>query len=54
VAGLQFAFDPSKPPGNRIDHRIIKVKNEYLDYDKVIFLINQFLPLESFKLKLHY
>lgn len=35
VAGIEFAFDPSKPPGKRIDPRIIKIKNEYLDYNKV-------------------
>ena len=35
VAGIQFAFDPSKPSGQRIDPRLIKVQNQYLELDKV-------------------
>jgi 5'-nucleotidase len=35
VAGLQFAFDPSKQPGNRIDPNLIKIQDEYLEMDKV-------------------
>jgi 5'-nucleotidase len=35
VAGIQFAFDPKQPAGMRIDPRIVKVKNEYLDLEKV-------------------
>jgi 5'-nucleotidase len=35
VSGIFFAFDPSKPPGNRIDNRIIKIQDEYLELEKV-------------------
>lgn len=31
VAGLRFAFDPSKPPKQRIDPTYIKIGDEYLD-----------------------
>jgi len=31
VSGVCFAFDPEKPPGQRIDPRFIKVGDEYLD-----------------------
>lgn len=34
ISGIQFAFDPTKPPGSRIDPRTIKIKNEYLDNKK--------------------
>ena len=30
VAGLRFAFDPSKPPGNRVDPKFVKIGDEYL------------------------
>lgn len=30
VAGLRFAFDPSKPPGSRIDPKFLKVGDEYV------------------------
>jgi 5'-nucleotidase len=34
VAGIRFAFDPSKPAGHRIDPRLIMVQEEYLDLNK--------------------
>lgn len=34
VSGLKFAFDPSKPPGKRIDSRLVKVQDEILDLEK--------------------
>jgi 5'-nucleotidase len=34
VAGIEFAFDPSNPTGKRIDHKAVKVKNEYLLMEK--------------------
>jgi 5'-nucleotidase len=34
VAGIRFAFDPSKPAGQRIDPRLIMVQEEYLDLNK--------------------
>lgn len=45
VSGIEFAFDPSKPAGKRIDPRIIKIKDEYLDYQKVNYLKCVFLLL---------
>lgn len=36
VSGIFFAFDPRKPAMKRIDPRIIKIQNEYLDLDKVL------------------
>ncbi len=39
VAGIHFAFDPSKPPGARIDTQLIKIKDKYLNLDEVAFLI---------------
>ena len=35
VSGIKFAFDPRKPGGQRIDPRLIKIQDEYLNYDKV-------------------
>ena len=35
VSGIQYSFDPSKPPGNRVDPELIQVHDEYLDLDKV-------------------
>ncbi|RNA30440.1 trifunctional nucleotide phosphoesterase -like [Brachionus plicatilis] len=34
VSGIRFAFDPLKPPGNRIDPRLVKVQDEILDLEK--------------------
>ncbi|CAF0939692.1 unnamed protein product [Brachionus calyciflorus] len=34
VSGLKFAFDPSKPPGKRVDPRLVQVQDEYLDLEK--------------------
>ena len=31
VGGLTFAFDPTKPPGSRIDPAYIKIGTEYMD-----------------------
>ena len=31
VSGITFAFDPSKPPGHRVDPDYVKVGDEYLD-----------------------
>lgn len=39
VSGVKFAFDPSKPSGTRIDPRLIKVQDEYLDLEKVFEII---------------
>lgn len=33
VGGISFAFDPSKPPGQRVDPAFVKVGDEYLDVD---------------------
>ncbi|XP_067629887.1 mannosylglucosyl-3-phosphoglycerate phosphatase-like [Eurosta solidaginis] len=31
VSGITFAFDPAKPPGSRIDPRLIQVGDEYIN-----------------------
>ena len=31
VSGISFAFDPSQPPGSRVDPEYVKVGDEYLD-----------------------
>ena len=31
VGGITFAFDPTKPPGSRIDPAYIKIGTEYMD-----------------------
>ncbi|XP_034243359.1 trifunctional nucleotide phosphoesterase protein YfkN isoform X2 [Thrips palmi] len=30
VAGVSFAFDPSKPPGSRVDPELVRIGDEYL------------------------
>ncbi|XP_035221004.1 trifunctional nucleotide phosphoesterase protein YfkN-like isoform X2 [Stegodyphus dumicola] len=41
VAGIQFAFDPTKPPGQRIDPQYIKVGDEYLDFSQNYRLVTK-------------
>ena len=41
VAGIRFAFDPSKPAGQRIDPRLIMVQEEYLDLNKEYKLVTK-------------
>jgi 5'-nucleotidase len=41
VAGIRFAFDPSKPPGSRIDYTYIKVGDEYLDLNQKYRLVTK-------------
>ena len=36
VSGVEFGFDPSKPPGQRVEPLLVKVQGEYLQLDKVI------------------
>ena len=31
VSGIQFAFDPAKPPGSRVDPKLVKIGDEYID-----------------------
>ena len=31
VSGITFAFDPSKPPGSRVDPKYVKIGDEYID-----------------------
>jgi len=31
VSGLQFAFDPSKPAGQRVNPKLVKIGDEYID-----------------------
>lgn len=34
ISGVKFAFDPSKPSGERIDAQDIKIKGEPIDYER--------------------
>ena len=34
VAGLRFPFDPRKPPGERVNPRLVKIGDTYLDMDQ--------------------
>ena len=31
VSGINFAFDPTKPPGKRINPKLVKIGDEYID-----------------------
>lgn len=35
TAGVKFAFDPTKPAGNRIDPRYVRIQGEYMVLDNV-------------------
>ena len=41
VAGIKFAFDPSKPGGSRIDPQYIKIGDEYLDLEQKYRLVTK-------------
>lgn len=41
VSGIQFVFDPSKPSGNRIDSKYVKVGDEYLDFCQYYRLVTK-------------
>ncbi|XP_060566797.1 snake venom 5'-nucleotidase-like, partial [Ruditapes philippinarum] len=34
VAGIKFVFDPSKPPGKRIEAGLVKVQDQFIDLEK--------------------
>lgn len=38
VAGVSFAFDPSKPPGQRVDPAFVRVGDEYLNLQQTYHL----------------
>ena len=39
VAGLTFGFDPSKPPGQRVDPELVQVQECYIDLNKVMYFL---------------
>jgi len=41
VSGIRFAFDPSKPPGHRVDPQFVKVGDEYLELNNHYKLITK-------------
>ncbi|CAG5057560.1 unnamed protein product [Parnassius apollo] len=44
VAGISFAFDPSKPPGQRVAEQVVKIGDEYLQLDqKYRLAVKQYL-----------
>lgn len=34
VAGVSFAFDPSKPQGKKVDPNLVRIGDEYLKLDQ--------------------
>lgn len=38
VAGVSFAFDPKKPPGQRIDPAFVRIGDEYLNFQQTYHL----------------
>lgn len=38
VAGVSFAFDPNKPPGQRIDPAFVRIGDEYLNLEQMYHL----------------
>ena len=38
IAGCQFAFNPDKPPGQRICPELVKIQGEYVDLNRVCLL----------------
>ncbi|KPJ08087.1 Trifunctional nucleotide phosphoesterase protein YfkN [Papilio machaon] len=44
VAGISFAFDPSKPPGQRVEEQVVKIGDEYLQrQQKYRLAVKQYL-----------
>ncbi|UYV70694.1 hypothetical protein LAZ67_8000291 [Cordylochernes scorpioides] len=41
VSGVKFSFDPSRPPGQRVNPRYIKVGDEYLDLEQKYRLVTK-------------
>merc|ERR1712106_1219894 len=41
VSGINFAFDPSKPPGSRVDQEFVKIGDEYLDLEQHYKLVTK-------------
>lgn len=35
VSGMTFAFDPSKPAGQRVDSRLVQIADEWLNLDQI-------------------
>lgn len=44
MSGIFFTYDISKPPGNRVESKVVKVQDEYLNLKKIYRLAtNTFL-----------
>lgn len=41
VSGIRFGFDPSQPPGSRVDPQYVKVGDEYLDLEQRYRLVTK-------------
>lgn len=35
VSGLFFTYEPSRPPWDRVDEKLVKIQNQHLISDKV-------------------
>jgi 5'-nucleotidase len=40
VSGIKFAFDPKKPPGERVDRELVRIGDEYVDKDAVYHMVS--------------
>lgn len=38
VSEIFFTYDPTRPAGDRVDKRLVKIHNEYLELNKVNLL----------------
>ena len=34
VAGISFTFDPAKPPGSRVEPNLVRIADEWLNFDQ--------------------
>ena len=47
VSGIKFAFDPKKPPGQRVDRELVRVGDEYVNKDGVYHLVSKHYSWKS-------
>ena len=51
ISGVSFTFDPSKPAGQRVEPSLVKVLDEYVNFEKVKLKINHIHLFVSFHIK---
>lgn len=52
VSGIKFVFDPSKPPGQRVEAGLTQIQDEYVLPDKVWIILRYFCSILSNTIKL--